>query len=190
MLDVVGLIYFTISNLYLLGRFPLHIFEFFDLRYGYAVSDYALIFETSTYFSISAIVVGLLCGLDAITNPKYKRIKKSIYTLHAISAFSLIGVGLWPLTGAVLDLNRVLHWICAFIFVFVYPFSRLLILRYFSKKLFKRLLLSFLFLNLCALIVSIYLSIRYVAYPEYLMWVALFSTIVLSQLAISKKKKI
>lgn len=190
MLDVVGLIYFTLSNLYLLGRFPLHIFEFFDLRGGYAVSDYALIFETSAYFSISAIVVGLLCGLDAITNPKYKRVKKSIYRLHAVSAFALIGVGLWPLTGAILDLNRVLHWIFALTFVFIYPFSRLLILRYFNKRLFKKLLISFLFLNFCALVVYIYVSLKYVAYPEYFMWIALLSTIILSQLAISGKKKI
>ncbi len=189
MLDVLGIIYFTLSNLYLLGTFPIHIFEFLDLRTGYAVSDYALIFGTGTYFNISAIVTGLLCGLDAITNPKYKRVKKIYYNLHAISAFSLIGIGIYPLTGNDIDFNRVLHWIFAIIFIVVYPFTRLLILRKFSKKYFKRLLTSFLILNLSALIVSIYTSLSYVAYPEYLMWLALLSTIVLSQLVISKRKR-
>ena len=169
MLDVLGIIYFTLSNLYLLGTFPIHIFEFLDLRTGYAVSDYALIFGTGTYFNISAIVTGLLCGLDAITNPKYKRVKKIYYNLHAISAFSLIGIGIYPLTGNDIDFNRVLHWIFAIIFIVVYPFTRLLILRKFSKKYFKRLLTSFLILNLSALIVSIYTYLSYVAYNEYLM---------------------
>lgn len=189
MLDIVGIIYFTLSNLYLLGTFPVHIFEFLDLRTGYAVSDYALIFGTGTYFNISAIVTGLLCGLDAITNPKYKRVKKIYYNLHAISAFALIGVGIYPLTGNEMDINRVLHWVFAIIFILVYPLSRILILRSFSKKYFRKLLLLYLFLNLSALVVSIFTSLTYVAYPEYLMWLALLSTIVLSQIVISKKKR-
>ena len=190
MLDVVGIIYFTLSNLYLLGTFPVHIFEFLDLRTGYAISDYALIFGTGTYFNISAIITGLLCGLDAITNPKYKRVKKIYYNIHAISAFALIGVGLYPITeSAVWDTNRILHWVLAIIFILVYPLSRILILRTFSKKYFKKLLILYLILNLSAFLVSIYTSFLYVAYPEYLMWLALLSTIVLSQIVISKKKR-
>lgn len=189
MLDIVGIIYFTLSNLYLLGTFPVHIFEFLDLRTGYAVSDYALIFGTGTYFNISAIITGLLCGLDAITNPKYKKVRKTYYNFHAISAFALIGVGIYPLTGNEMDFNRVLHWIFAIIFILIYPLTRLLILRSFSRKYFKRLLALYLILNLSALAVSIYTSLSYVAYPEYLMWLALLSTIVLSQLVISRKKR-
>lgn len=189
MLDIIGIVYFTLSNLYLLGNFPLHLFEFLDLRTGYAVSDYALIFGTGNYFNISAIATGLLCGLDAITNPKYKRVRKSIYNIHAITAFALIGVGLFPLTGKDLDLNRVLHWIFAIIFIFGYPLARLFILRYYSKKAFKRLLLSYLGLNILSLVVYWFLSLRYIAYPEYLMWLALMSTIILSQIVISGKKR-
>jgi len=189
MLDIVGIIYFTLSNLYLLGTFPVHIFEFLDLRTGYAVSDYALIFGTGTYFNISAIVTGLLCGLDAITNPKYKRVKKIYYNLHALSAFALIGVGIYPLTGNVMDFNRVLHWIFALIFILIYPLSRILILRSFSKNYFKKILAIYLTLNISALLVSIFISLKYIAYPEYLIWLALLSTIVLSQLVISRRKR-
>ena len=189
MLDVIGLIYYTISNLYLLGSFPLQIFEFFDLRTGYAISDYALIFDTGIYFNISSIITGLLCGLDAITNPKYKRVKKSLYNIHALSAFALVGIGIYPLTGEILDVNRVLHWLFALTFIIVYPLTRLFILRYYSKKTFKKLLILYLLLNGMAIFVSIYVSLKYVAYPEYLLWLALLSTIILSQLVISKKKR-
>ena len=189
MLDVIGLIYYTISNIYLLGSFPLHIFEFFDLRTGYAVSDYALLFDTGIYFNISSIVTGLLCGLDAITNLKYKRVKKSLYNIHALSAFALVGMGIYPLTGEVLDMNRVLHWFFALTFIIVYPLTRLLILRYYSKKTFKKLLILYLLLIGMAILISTYVSLKYIAYPEYLLWLALLLTIILSQIVISKKKR-
>lgn len=189
MLDVIGLLYFTISNLYLLGSFPIYIFEFLDLRTGYAVSDYALLFEVGTYFNVSAIITGLLCGLDAITNLKYKRIRKSLYNIHAIAAFSLVGIGIFPLTGAVVDTNKVLHWIFALTFILIYPLTRIFVLRYFNKKLFKKLLILYIGLNIAALGVYMYVSIRYIAYPEYLMWLNLLAVIILSQIAISKKKK-
>lgn len=189
MLDVIGLLYFTISNLYLLGSFPIHIFEFLDLRTGYAISDYALLFEVGSYFNISAIITGLLCGLDAITNPKYKRIKKSLYNIHVITAFSLVGIGIYPLTGATFDMNRILHWIFALTFVLIYPLVRIFVLRYFNKRLFKKLLLLYVGLNIASIAVYMYVSIRYVAYPEYLLWVNLLIIIILSQIAISKKKK-
>jgi len=76
MLDLIGIIYFTLSTLSLLGIFPIGVYEFLDLREGFAISDYGYLFETGIYFSISAIITGLLCGLDAITNPIYKRVKK------------------------------------------------------------------------------------------------------------------
>ncbi len=189
MLDVIGLIYYTISNIYLLESFPLHIFEFFDLRTGYAVSDYALLFDTGLYFNISSIVTGLLCGLDAITNPKYKRVKKSLYNIHALSAFALVGIGIYPLTGETLDMNRILHWFFALTYFIVYPFTRLLILRYYSKKVFKKLLILYFALIGMAILISTYVSLKYVAYPEYLMWLALLVTIILSQIVISKKKR-
>lgn len=189
MLAVIAIIYFTLSNLYLLGNFPLHIFEFLDLRMGYAISDYALIFEAGKYFNISAIATGLLCGLDAITNPKYKRVRKSIYNLHAIASFSLIGIGLFPLTGSTLDANRILHWMFALTFILIYPLTRLLILRYYSKKIFKKLTFVYLGLNILALLIYIFFTLRYVAYPEYLMWLALITVIILSQIVISGKRK-
>ena len=67
MLDLIALIYFTLSTLSLMGIFPIGVYEFLDFREGFAVSDYGYLFETSLYFSMSAIITGLLCGLDAIT---------------------------------------------------------------------------------------------------------------------------
>lgn len=189
MLDVIGILYLTLSTLYLLGSFPIHIFEFMDLRVGYAISDYAHVFEVGGYFSFSTIVAGLLCGLDAITNPKYKRVKKWIYNLHAVSAFSIIGVGLFPLTGAVIDLNRVIHWISAITFFLVYPLVRLFILKTFSRKNFYKVGSVYLGLNILALATYIYGDLKYVAYPEYLMWLALMISIILSKIVISGRKK-
>lgn len=189
MLDIIGLVYFTISNLYLLGSFPIHIFEFMDLRVGYAISDYALVFDVGNYFNISAVVAGLLCGLDAVTNSKYKRIKKWVYNLHVVSAFSIVGIGIFPLTGNVMDMNRVLHWIAAGSFFILYPFARLMILRVYSKRNFIKIGVMYLFFTLLAVVVYVYVDLQYIAYPEYLIWCALLSTIILSQIVISGKKK-
>jgi hypothetical membrane protein len=189
MLDIIGLIYFTLSNLYLLGTFPIHIFEFFDLREGYAISDYALLFETSTYFNISAVITGLLCGLDAITNKYYKVVNQDIYNLHALSAFSLVGVGMFPLTGELMDIYRVLHWVFAGIFIFVYPFIRLLIFRRYSESGFRKLLIVYVAINLLAISIYIFTEFQYIAYPEYVVWIGVLMVIVLTQVLISRKKK-
>jgi hypothetical membrane protein len=189
MLDIIGILYLTLSTLYLLGSFPIQIFEFMDLRTGFAISDYALVFDVGSYFNISAIITGLLCGLDAITNPKYKRIKKWIYNLHTVAAFSMAGIGIFPLTGNAMDLNRLIHWVAAFTFFLIYPVARLLILKAYSKKNFFKIGAVFLVFNLLALATYIYVDLEYVAYPEYLMWLALMTSIILSQIIISGKKK-
>ncbi len=189
MLDIIAILYLTLSTLYLLGIFPIHFFEFMDLRTGYAISDYALVYGVGSYFSISMIITGLLCGLDAITNPKYKKIKKWVYNLHTISAFSIIGVGLFPLTGSVLDMNRVLHWISTITFFLIYPLSRLLILRIYSKKNFLIIGAIYLFFTILAIGIYIWGGLGYIAYPEYLLWIALLTTIILSQIVISGKRK-
>ena len=190
MLDIIGILYLTLSTLYLLGSFPIHIFEFLDLRVGYAISDYALVFDVGNYFSISAVITGVLCGLDAVTNSKYKRIKKWVYNLHAVAAFSIAGVGMFPLTGNAMDVNRVLHWISTAAFFLIYPLARLMILKVYSRKNFIKIGLIYLFFNILAVGTYIYVDLKYIAYPEYLMWTALMSTIVLSQIVISGKKKV
>lgn len=189
MLDIIGILYLTLSTLYLLGSFPIHIFEFMDLRVGYALSDYALVYDVGNYFNISVIITGLLCGLDAVTNHRYKRVKKWVYNAHLVSAFSMVGVGLFPLTGNEFDFLKVLHWIFALTFFIGYPLTRLLILRTYSKKSFLRIGGMYLVLNALALIIYIYTDLRYVAYPEYLMWISIMITIILSQIVISRKRK-
>lgn len=190
MLDLIGIIYFTLSVLYLLGSFPIGVFEFLDLREGYAISDYATLFETSTYFSISAIITGLLCGLDSITNPIYKKVSINIYNYHALSSFALLGIGLFPLTGdGVWSFPRVFHWLFALTFILVYPATRLLILKNYNKRAFEKLLIVFLSLNILALLVTIVVQFKNIAYPEYLMWLSLLLTIVVSKILISRKSK-
>lgn len=189
MLDIIGILYLTLSTLYLLGIFPIQIFEFMDLRVGYALSDYALVYDVGNYFNISVIIAGLLCGLDAVTNQKYKRIKKWVYNLHAISAFSIIGVGLFPLTGNAFDILKILHWTSALTFFIIYPLTRLLILKAYSKKNFFRIGGIYLVLNILALVIYIRSELKYIVYPEYLMWIAVMSTIILSQIVISGKRK-
>ena len=100
MLDLIALIYFTLSTLSLMGIFPMGMYEFLDLKEGFAVSDYGFLFETNLYFSMSAIITGLLCGLDAITYSGYKKVKKLLYNYHAFFSFTLAGIGLFPLTGS------------------------------------------------------------------------------------------
>jgi hypothetical membrane protein len=189
MLDIIGLTYFTLSNLYLLGTFPIHLFEFFDLREGYAISDYALLFETSTYFNISAIITGLLCGLDAITNKYYKKVGEKLYKLHAISAFSLVGVGMFPLTGELMDLYRFLHWLFALIFIFIYPLTRLFIFREYNEKAFLKLLLFFVSISILGTLTAFFVEFRYIAYPEYILWVGVLTVIILTQLLIARESK-
>ncbi len=187
MLDVLALIYFTLSNLYLLGNFPLHIYEFIDLERGFAVSDYGVLLETGTYFGVSAIITGLLCGLDAVTFPLYKKSSKWIYNIHALTAFGILGIGLVPSTDFLP--GRALHWAFALSFIIIYPLARLYILRKYKKKLFKKLLITYLVINVLALLVSIGVQFKFIVYPEYLMWVSLLSTIIISKLALSKRYK-
>ncbi len=188
MLDLIGIIYFTLSTLSLLGIFPIGIYEFLDLKEGYAISDYGYLFETGIYFSISAIITGLLCGLDAITNPIYKKVKKLTYNYHSLAAFTLVGIGLFPLTGDIgWSSSRVFHWLFALSFLYVYPFTRLLILRHFSKRLFKKLMIAFLGINIGGLLMIPLFGIKYIAYTEYLVWIALLITITISSIYLSKK---
>ncbi|MDY0097053.1 MAG: hypothetical protein RBS01_01750 [Candidatus Dojkabacteria bacterium] len=190
MLDLIGIIYFTLSTLSLLGIFPIGVYEFLDLREGYAISDYGYLFETGLYFSISAIITGLLCGLDAITNPIYKKVKKLTYNYHALAAFTLVGIGLFPLTGEIgWTTSRVFHWLFALSFLYVYPFTRLLIIRRFSKRLFKKLMTVFLGINVVGLLMVPIFGIKYVAYTEYLVWLGLLITITISSIFLSKKSK-
>lgn len=184
MLDVLALVYFTFINLYLLGEFPLHLYEFIDIRQGFAFSDYGVLFETGSFFSVSAIIAGLLCGLDAITYPLYKKVKKKIYIVHAISAFGLIGIGLVP-TSAFMP-ERAIHWIFALLFILVYPLARILIVKRFRKKLFKKLLLIYAVLNTLAVLLTLGVQFKFLAYPEYLLWLSVLSVIVISKLVISK----
>lgn len=190
MLDLIGIIYFTLSTLSLLGIFPIGIYEFLDLSEGYAISDYGYLFETGIYFSISAIITGLLCGLDAITNPIYKKVKKNIYNYHALASFTLLGIGLFPLTGEIgWSSSRVFHWLFALSFLYIYPFTRILIVKHFSKRLYKRLMILFLGINLGGLLMVSLFGIKYIAYAEYLVWIALLITITLSSIFLSKKSE-
>lgn len=190
MLDVLAIIYFTISNLYLLGRFPINIYEFVDLRTGYALSDYGAFFETGDYFSISAIITGLLCGLDAITNPIYKTkgISKRLYNAHALSSFALIGIGLYPISIVPQYPERVFHWLFALGFILVYPFTKILIVKRFNKRLYKKLMIAFVSLNVFAGILSFVVQFRHIIYPEYVMWVGVMLAVILGKLAITKRK--
>jgi len=188
MLDVVGILFFTLSTLSLLGIFPIGIYEFLDLREGFAISDYGTLFETSTFFSISAIIAGLLCGLDSITNPIYKKVDKLLYNYHALSSFALLGIGFFPLTGLpIWTPQRALHWLFALTFLFVYPVTRILIVKILNKKYFT--LLEGLYLLLCigALLVSVFTQFKSVAYPEYLLWVAILISIVFGKIVLLGK---
>lgn len=189
MLDVVALIYFTLFTLSLLGIFPIGIYEFLDLREGFAISDYGYLFETGLYFSMSSIITGLLCGLDAITNPIYKKVDIRVYNYHALFSFTLAGIGLFPLTGEIgWPSSRLLHWIFALSFLYIYPLTRLLVLRHFEKDLFKKLLVLFILLNLLGLSTIFFFGIAYIAYLEYLVWTALLVTILVSKFHLSKHK--
>lgn len=188
MLDIIGIIYFTLSTLSLLGIFPIGIYEFLDLREGYAISDYGTLFETSTYFSISAIITGLLCGLDSITNPIYKKVNKLLYNYHALSSFALLGIGLFPLTGELgWPVSRVLHWLFALTFLLVYPTTRLLIVKSLNKKLFIPLAIAFFSLILLAILIMVFTQFKFVAYPEYLLWLSIILSIVVGKLLLVKK---
>ena len=188
MLDLIALIYFTLSTLSLMGIFPIGVYEFLDFREGFAVSDYGYLFETSLYFSMSAIITGLLCGLDAITYSGYKKVKKLLYNYHAFFSFTLVGIGLFPLTGETgWPSSRVLHWIFALSFLFLFPITRLLILRYYDRRAFLRLFGIFVILNITAVILIPIFGIQYIAYLEYLIWVALLLVVIVSKMIISKK---
>ena len=188
MLDLLGIIYYTLSTLSLLGIFPIGVYEFLDLREGFAISDYGYLFETGINFSISSVITGLLCGLDAITNPVYKKVDKLLYNYHALSSFTLMGIGFFPLTGEPgWSSSRVLHWLFALSFLYIYPFTRLLILRYYSKILFRRLFILFLLINISGLLIIPFVGIERVAYTEYLIWLALLITITISSIFLSKK---
>jgi hypothetical membrane protein len=188
MLDIIGIIYFTLSTLYLLGMFPIGIYEFLDLREGFAISDYATIYNLSTYFNISAIMTGLMCGLDAITNPVFKKVDKLLYNYHSLFAFTLLGIGLFPLTGEIgWSVSRVFHWLFALSFLLLYPLSRLLILKKRKKKSFKKIFPIYLLLNSLALLVVIFSNFKTMAYPEYLIWLSLLITIVLSKISLQRK---
>ncbi len=183
MLDIIAIIYFSLSTLSLLGIFPIGIYEFLDLREGFAISDYGTLFETSTFFSISAVITGLLCGLDSITNPIYKKVNKLLYNYHALSSFALLGIGIFPLTGLpIWTPQRVFHWIFALTFLFVYPITRILIVQKLKKKYF--FLLGGIYLALCigALLVSVFTDFKSVAYPEYLLWIAILVSIILGKI--------
>lgn len=190
MLDIIAIIYFTISNLYLLGNFPLHIYEFLDLRSGYALSDYGILFETGTYFSVSAIITGLLCGLDAITNPIYKRrsISKKLYNLHALSSFALIGIGIYPTTLIPQYPSRIIHWLFALTFMILYPLTRILILKKFNKRISKQILIAYIITILSAIAITLGVKFEIVLYPEYLLWLGLMFTIIISKIIITEKK--
>lgn len=189
MLDIIAIIYFTLSTLSLLGIFPIGLYEFLDLREGFAISDYGVLLETSTYFSISAVITGLLCGLDSITNPLYKRVGKLLYNYHALASFALLGIGLFPSSGLpTWTFSRILHWGFALTFLLVYPLSRLLIVKTLKKKLFFPLLAVFAFLLVMSFVVISFVDIRFVAYPEYLLWLALVVTIVISKIGFLKEK--
>lgn len=190
MLDLIGLIYITLSTLYLLGIFPIGLYEFLDFREGYAISDYGYLFETGTYFSMSAVIAGLLCGLDAITEPVYKRVNRLLYNYHAFTSFTLIGIGLFPLTGEFgWPSSRVLHWISALCFLYIYPITRLLILKEYDKKIFNKVASIFLSLNIIALLLLPVFGLKEIASIEYFIWAALLITIVLSKVTLSKKAK-
>jgi len=190
MLDIIGLIYITLSTLYLLGIFPIGIYEFLDLREGYAISDYGYLFETGIYFSMSAVIAGLLCGLDAITNPIYKKVNILLYNYHALASFTLIGVGLFPSNGEVgWPSSRILHWFFAFCFLYIYPITRLLILRKFDKRIFKKVVSIFIGINILAISLLPVFGLRNIASVEYFIWAALLIAIIFSKLSISKKSK-
>jgi len=190
MLDVIGIIYFTLSTLYLLGDFPIGIYEFLDLREGYAISDYATLYNISTYFNVSAIITGLICGLDSITNSIYKhrKVDKLLYNYHALFSFTLLGIGLFPLTGNIgWSVSRVFHWIFALSFLFLYPLTRLLILKEIRKRSFKKIFPIFLLLNGLAFVVIIFTKFKSTIYPEYLIWLSLLTTIIMSKISLTKK---
>lgn len=189
MLDIIGIIYFTLSNLYLLGNFPINIYEFLDLKAGYTLSDYGLLFETGSYFSMSAIITGLLCGLDAITNPIYKTvgISKKLYNLHLLSSFALIGIGIYPVTLIPQYPSRILHWVFALSFLIIYPLSRILIVKRFNKKIYKQLLTAFLITLILTIITTLGLKMSIVLYPEQLIWLGVMFVIIISKIVISKK---
>ena len=188
MLDIIGIIYFTFSTLSLLGIFPIGIYEFLDLRDGFAISDYGTLFETSTYFSISAIITGLLCGLDAITNPIYKKIEKTLYNYHSLASFALLGIGLFPLTGLpIWTPSRVLHWGFALTFLVIYPATRLLIVKKLKRKAFPILGIIYGSLLLASLFVLIFTEFKTVAYPEYLLWISILVSIVFGKIVLLEK---
>ncbi len=188
MLDILGIIFFTLSTLSLLGIFPIGIYEFLDLREGFAISDYGTLFETSTFFSISAIITGLLCGLDSITNPIYKKVNRLVYNYHALSSFALLGIGIFPLTGLpIWTPQRVFHWAFALTFLFVYPITRILIVKKLNKRYFPLIGGAYLLLCIGALLVSIFTDFKSVAYPEYLLWIAILVSIVLGKIVILEK---
>jgi len=188
MLDIIGILYFTLSTLYLLGEFPIGIYEFLDLREGYAISDYSTLYNISTYFNVSAIITGLLCGLDAITNPIYKKIDKLLYNYHALLAFTLLGIGLFPLTGSIgWSVSRVFHWLFALSFILLYPVTRLLILRKLNRSSFKKVFVVFLSLNVTSLAIFLLTKFKTAAYPEYAAWSALLATIIFSKISLQKK---
>ena len=188
MLDIIGILYFTLSTLYLLGEFPIGIYEFLDLREGYAISDYSILYNISTYFNVSAIITGLLCGLDAITNPIYKKVNKLLYNYHSLFAFTLLGIGLFPLTGSIgWSVSRVFHWLFALSFILLYPLTRLLILRKLNRGSFKKIAIIFFSLNFVSLVIFILTGFKTAAYPEYSAWLALVATIIFSKISLQKK---
>ena len=188
MLDILGIIFFTLSTLSLLGIFPIGIYEFLDLREGFAISDYGTLFETSTFFSISAIITGLLCGLDSITNPIYKKVNRLVYNYHALSSFALLGIGIFPLTWLpIWTPQRAFHWAFALTFLFVYPITRILIVKKLNKRYFPLIGGAYLLLCIGALLVSIFTDFKSVAYPEYLLWIAILVSIVLGKIVILEK---
>ena len=190
MLDIIAIIYFSLSTLSLMGIFPIGIYEFLDLREGFAISDYGTLFETSTYFSISAIITGLLCGLDSITNPVFKKVNKLLYNYHAFASFTLLGIGLFPITGLPgWSLTRVLHWSFAIFFLFIYPITRLLVLKELKKKEFFPLAMIFLGLIIASVVVTFFVKFKFVAYPEYLLWISVIVSIVLGKISLLKDNK-
>jgi len=99
-------------------------------------------------------------------------------------------IGLFPLTGDIgWSSSRVFHWLFALSFLYVYPFTRILIVKHFSKRLFKKLITLYLGVNIGGLLMVPLFGIKYVAYTEYLVWLALLITITISSIFLSKKSK-
>lgn len=189
MLDIIGITYFSFACIYLLGSFPLNIYEFIDLKNGIAVSDYGYLFETGDFFNISAMILGLFCAFDSLTFLKYKRGNKYLRLIQTISSFAMLGLGFFHITENTNPVVRSIHWIFAILFLLVYPLSRIFILRRWNKKVSNILLIIFLSLNILAILVTIGIRFDHMYYPEYLMWVAMMLVIIVSKLTMLKKKE-